>query len=175
MQHLTTLFLLITLLSCSDKKNSIALLQPYEGPILEVDGMETIFSDSAKMKVRLKATKELDFENGDKEFPEGVFIEFYEDGKMTTTLEANIGYYNKKEDLYTGVGDVIVKNSEEKQQLNTEELHWKPKDETIFTEKFVRIESGNEILLGEGLVAHQDFKTYTIIKPTGEIYNVDEN
>ena len=145
-------------------------IKPYEGPLMETSDAETLYSDSAVVRVRLQAKKQLNFESGDMEFPEGIFIEFYDvNGKISSTLKANKGFYNKKENLYTATGDVVVNSFEKDEKLNTEELHWKQDKEEIFTDKFVRIETAEEILLGEGLTAAQDFSSYKILKPTGEL------
>ena len=64
---------------------------------------------------------------------------------------------------------VEVKNIRKKEQLNTEELFWKPKDQKIYTEKFLTIRQEDQILSGEGLDAAQDLSRYKITKPTGVI------
>lgn len=154
---------------CSDK-TEVNEIQPYEGPFIEISNMETLYSDSAVVMVRVQAPKQLEFENGNSEFPDGFYIEFYEvDGSVSSTIEANKGFFNKEEKLYTATGDVEVKNIKERKKLNTEELHWKQDEEKIYTDKFVRIETADEILLGEGLTASQDFSNYKILKPTGEL------
>lgn len=121
------------------------------------------------MKVLLKAKKINEFQNGDSEFPEGIFIEFYDEfGKITSTLRANSAHYFKAEDKWRGQGDVVVINIEKKQQLNTEELFWKPATKKIFTDKFVTIKLEKEILYGTGLYADQDLTNYTLKNITGE-------
>lgn len=163
-------FVLIAVFSgCGDNADANNV-KPYEGPWMEISKMETLYSDSAIVKVRVQAQKQLEFENGDSEFPEGIFIEFYDvSGNISSTLEADKGYFDKKEKLYTAIGDVEVNSYEKDQKLNTEELYWKQDREEIYTDKFVRIETADEILLGEGLTASQDFSTYRILKPTGEL------
>lgn len=145
-------------------------VKPYEGPIMEVVDEEILYSDSAIVRVKVEAPRHLEFEGGDSEYPEGIYIEFYDvDGKISSTLEADRAVYNKKERLYTATGDVEVNSYENDEKLNTEELHWKQDEKKIYTDKFVRIETADEILLGEGLTAAQDFSSYRILKPTGEL------
>lgn len=163
------LILLLVIFSCGNSTD-VADVKPYEGPLLEIENMVTLYSDSAKVRVKVEAQKQLEFENGDSEFPEGVYVEFYDENqKISSTLRANYGYYTKKENLYKATGDVEVNSYEEDQKLNTEELFWKPDKEEIYTDKFVRIETAEEILLGEGLTATQDFSSYKILSPTGEL------
>lgn len=158
-----------------DDSTDVSEVTPYEGAMFEVENMETLYSDSAIVRVRVKAKKQLEFENGDREFPEGVYIEFYDvKGKISTTLKANTGHYNNKENLYTATGDVVVNSFEKDQKLNTEVLYWSEDKEEIYTDKFVRIETAEDILLGEGLTANQDFSNYRILKPTGELSILEE-
>jgi hypothetical protein len=51
--------------------------------------------------------------------------------------------------------------------MNTEELNWVPAKQKIFTDKFVTIQTKEEVLKGQGLEAKQDFSSYRILKPTG--------
>ncbi|MEO1098327.1 MAG: LPS export ABC transporter periplasmic protein LptC, partial [Bacteroidota bacterium] len=102
------------------------------------------------------------------------YFEFYdEEGKITSTLKANEAYYFKEEDQWRGRGDVEVKNIEQNQKLESEELFWKPSKEQIFTEKFVTITLPDKILYGEGLTAKQDFSSYHIKKPQGT-FDIEE-
>ena len=165
---------IIYLFSCEKAKNLV--LQEYNGPLLEQVDITILHSDSAQTTLKIQAPYELDFESGDKEFPKGIYVEFYDkgSGNITSTLKANKGYYYDDRKLYKGEGNVIVRNLKKKEQLNSEELFWNLKEEKIFTEKFVRIETEDEILLGEGLEASQDFENYTIKNPTG-IISIDDD
>ena len=78
-------------------------------------------------------------------------------------------YYTKKEDVYKATGNVIIKNIEKGDRLDTEELFWSRKKEEVYTDKFVKIEQGGDLLLGDGLTAKQDFSSYNIIKPKGKL------
>lgn len=171
---LPLIFLALLCWSCSESSSGSNEVKPYDGPLIEVDNMVTLYSDSAIVRVKVEAQKQLEFESGDSEFPEGIYIEFYKvDGSISSTLKANKGYYNKEENLYTALGDVVVNSYEKDQKLNTEELHWKQDEDKIYTDKFVRIETAEEILMGEGLTSNQDFTDYRILNPTGEL-NIKE-
>ncbi|MFA0961610.1 LPS export ABC transporter periplasmic protein LptC [Roseivirga sp. BDSF3-8] len=155
--------------ACSDDSKALEEMKPYEGPMLEMDSVETLFSDSAIVRVRLVAGKRLDFRNGDSEYPEGVYIEFFgPDGNLRSTLRSNKGFYHGETNLYQVDGNVEVIN-EQSEKLNTEQLFWNPADEQVYTEKFVRIQSDGQLLMGEGLRAEQDFSSYEIMKPTANI------
>lgn len=169
-----SLFLLAVIFtSCDEPKNLDMANSVYDGPMMIVKEVETLYSDSAKLKVKLKAKEQWEYSNGDRIFPQGVHIDFYDETKVpSTTLIANSGKYTKATDSYSVIGNVrIFSNKGETQKLNTEELNWNPKTEKVHTDKFVRIETAKETLTGTGLEASQDFKKYKILKPQGVFAN----
>lgn len=159
----------ISLLSGCQTKETVKPVI-YEGPLREAENILMNYTENDRMKAILKAKKIFDYQNGDQEFPEGIYLEFFDKtGKLTSTLRANTAFYFKGENRWRGRGNVIVKNIEKGQQLNTEELFWKPDTKKIFTEKFVTITDEHDVLYGTGLDAFEDMSTYTIKNPTGTI------
>ena len=158
------------ILSCSDTQEQLDEREVYDGPFHEFEGLEVWYSDSAVVKLMLQADKVLKYENGDEEYPEGIYLEFYgKDTVTTSTLKADKAYYSIDTDEYRAVGNVKLVSLEKKQKLNTEELFWNRRDQQVYTEKFVIIETQDDVLHGEGLTAAQDFSSYRILKPTGEL------
>lgn len=158
----------LLLFACGQDK-SILNEKVYEGPLLEMDSVETMYSDEGKIRIIIKAPKELSFDGGNKEWPMGLYLEIYdtETGALTTTFRSDRAFYNEDEDYYKGEGDVVVINLETGDELTTEELYWSQKEERYYTERFVTIKEGDELHTGEGLTASQDFLTYEITKPSG--------
>jgi len=141
----------------------------YNGPLKEAENVELYYSEKDKVKIKMLADLLYEFENGDREFPKGVYMEFYNEfGQLESTLRANHAFFFKKDDQWRGRGNVEVKNVEKNEQLNTEELFWKPAAKKIFTETFVTIRQQGDVIYGEGLDANQDLSDYTIKKPAGE-------
>lgn len=168
MKSLFYIFSLLAFFACSQNEKKIAFHEKYTGPLLEIDSVNTLLSDSAINKMRIIAPKQLEFVSGDRSFPNGLKIVFYKsNGKQESVLTANSGKYSKLTDLYTVTGKVIIENPEEKKKLTTEILNWNPVRKEVFTDKHVVISNPTEILEGEGLVAAQDFSTYKILKVTG--------
>lgn len=166
-------FVLLTLSACSPPETGPPVI--YDGPIREATDVELFYSENFIIKVKLKAKKVLEFQNGDREFPEGIYLEFFNEyGQLTSTLRANEAHYFKADDQWRARGKVEVINLEKNEQLNTEELFWKPAKEEIFTDKFVSIRMQNEVLYGEGLRARQDMSDYTILRPQGEFELTEE-
>lgn len=158
---------LIVLIGCEVKETAKPI--PYEGPLQEAEEVEMFYTEFDQVKVKLNAKKIFEFQNGDREFPEGIYLEFYDEfGKLTSTLKANSAFFFNEQKQWRGRGKVEVKNIEKNQQLNTEELFWKPETKRIFTEKFVTIKLESEVIYGTGLDADQDLSSYTIKNPEGE-------
>ncbi|MEM1407353.1 MAG: LPS export ABC transporter periplasmic protein LptC [Bacteroidota bacterium] len=169
-----TLLVVISVSGCGNPDQGIEEIPNYDGAIQQAEDMVLYHSENAIIKNKLVTPRFLEFVNGDREFPEGLYFEFYdEEGKITSTLKANEAYYFKEDDQWRGRGDVEVKNIEQNQKLESEELFWKPSKEQIFTEKFVTITLPDKILYGEGLTAKQDFSSYHIKKPQGT-FDIEE-
>lgn len=171
-KQLILLFLILSALSFSCSQEKQVKPDPYNGPLMELKDMETLYTDSARLKIRVTAPEELEFQNGDKEFPKGIFMEFFDVAtqKKKSNLKGNHAKYLKEKDVYIVTGDVLVKSLEEKKNLSSEELIWTPAKEEITTEKFVRIETPCEILTGDGMVSNEDFTSYRILKPKASIF-----
>jgi LPS export ABC transporter protein LptC len=142
----------------------------YKGPLQEGEDIEVLSTEKDQVKSRMKAKKIMEFQNGDLEFPEGLFLETFDEfGKLVSTLKANKAFYFKAEKKWRGQGNVVVTNIEKNEQLTTEELFWNPEQKKIYTDKFVTIKESTRILTGTGLDAKQDMSDYSIKNLTGEI------
>ena len=158
----------VAIMACDDEQRSADDFKEYAGPSLEVADAEFLFSDSAILRVRFTAQRQLQYENGDQDFPEGIYIESYEvDGTKTSTVVADRGHFDQEENKYTAEGNVMVENLESGETLKTEILYWEPRKKEIYTDRYVEVASQEEVIMGEGLTAQEDFSSYRILKPTG--------
>nr|WP_321354323.1 LPS export ABC transporter periplasmic protein LptC [uncultured Draconibacterium sp.] len=164
------------------KKNDIekikAFSSPENLPILEATNFETLSTDSGTVRFSLKAPKLLRFENEGKtfhEFPEGLLlIKYDENHKITSSIEADYAKEFIKEEKWEAKNNVIVTN-EKGDSLKTEHLIWDEKNETIFTEEYVKIISADKIITGTGLTSDQNMQNWKIKNPKGVIYVAVEN
>jgi LPS export ABC transporter protein LptC len=108
-------------------------------------------------------------EEGITEFKKGLKIYFFDtEQQIESSMSANYGKaFEKEEELFARDNVVIINVKGEK--LNTEELTWKRKEKKIYSTKFVKITTNDEIIFGEGLEANEDFSDYTIKKVKGTI------
>ncbi len=163
----SVLFISLTV-GCNQRKELLTT-EVYDGPIKEIDNIETSISDSLQIVVILRSPKLLQYENGDEHYPEGLYLEYYSDESLICTFKADNVIYTNEDGVYKGEGNVVVVNVEDGDELNTEELYWNPGEKIYYTDKFVTIESDGEIHTGEGLTANEDFSSYQIHQPAGTI------
>jgi LPS export ABC transporter protein LptC len=177
LQSKTTLLfacLCALLMACEESKQS-KKVNPYNGPIEEINDVKLLYSEAAALKVKLTTAKQFRYANDNRSYPKPVNIVFYgPTGEEVTTLRSDSGRYDKAKDLYTVIGHVVVINKQKQEKLQTPELNWNPATKKVFTEKRVEVISQltGETLYGMGLDANQDFTNYKIRKPTG-IFNVE--
>ena len=144
--------------------------------VKQIEELDEIVYNAEKFETAKVPKEVYEFINGDREFPKGLYLEFYnEAGQLESVLKANQAYFFKEENKWRGRGHVEVKNVQKSEQLNTEELFWKPAQEKIYTESFVTIRQQGDVIYGTGLDAKQDLSDYTIKKPTGEIEYKEED
>lgn len=162
------------LTACEESKQA-KKVQPYSGPIEEINDVKLLYSEAAVLRVRLTTAKQFRYENDNRRYPKPVNIVFYgETGQEETTLRSDSGRYDKGKDLYTVMGHVVVIKKQDNQKMLTALLNWSPVSKKIYTDKAVTILSPatGERLQGIGMDAPQDFSRYSIRKTTG-IFNIE--
>jgi len=160
--------------SCTnDLKDVMALPSNKKSPSQVGDSVTLLFTDSAQLKIVLKANRMLIFTKNVTEpftiLPKGVFVTFFDqDEKISSTLKANYGIrydQSKKMEAKYAV-EVVNKNGE---KLETEKLTWDEFNKTIYTDAFVKITTADQVIMGKGLKSNQDFTKYDIKQVTGTI------
>ncbi|MBI3232599.1 MAG: LPS export ABC transporter periplasmic protein LptC [Bacteroidetes bacterium] len=160
--------------SCTnDLKDVMALPRNELSPSQVGDSVTMLYTDSTKLKIMVKANRMLVFDKNVKEpltiLPRGVFVTFFDnEEKVSATLKANYGIrfdLSKRMEAKYAV-EVVNKNGE---KLETEKLTWDERTKRIYTDAFVKITTGKEIIMGKGMESNQDFTKYEIKKVTGQI------
>ncbi len=135
------------------------------------------YSDSGYIKTELKAPLAENYphlEEPELEFREGINIRFFDgSGIEDSRLRADYAIQYPSKTLWQATGNIVVVNRKG-EQLNTEKLYWSEKQEKIYSDEFVKITTDNEIIMGKGLEADQNFTNYTISEVTGQILIKDE-
>ena len=144
---------------------------PKKWPSESAKNVETIYSDSARVKVKLTSLQMDRYNDLDPriEMPKGVRILFYDDDmKVKSELTSNFAVRYEKDKRMEAKSNVVVVN-ERGERLNTEHLIWDEAMGTIRTESYVQITTADEVIFGDGLESNQDFTKYKILHPKGTI------
>jgi len=140
-------------------------------PVESAKDVETIYSDSAHILVIVKAPQ-LDRYEGEKpyyEMTKGIAVYFYDSlMQVTSKLTANYAINYDKEKIMEAKNNVVVIN-EKKEQLNTEHLVWDQRKAIIYSDKFVKINTGKMIIWGDGMNSDERFDKWKILKVKGSI------
>lgn len=167
-------FVAISILSqsCKNDINEIDALTNKSVKEDKAEDVTIIYSEDGNVKVRMFATEFIHNEVSSPPYAEmrkGLKLEFLNDSlDIESTLTARYGRY------YENKGNVLIRDSvvfinELGDTLRTEELIWSQSIRKIFTEKYVRINTPDQVMYGEGLEANEDFSWYRILKPKGVV------
>jgi len=180
------LFLIISVLllfiySC---ENDIGVVKNITNPKIMPDlsglTLETLYSDSAKLKVRVLAPE---FDNYEStacpytEFPKGIHTYFYGDsGNVVGEMTANYAIYNKSTDIWEARNNVIAYNPKG-EKLNTEQLFWDVRKKIYYSKNYSKITSpdGSKHVGEGGFEAKQDFSNYKLFGSSGSLMFKNED
>ncbi|NCP44894.1 MAG: LPS export ABC transporter periplasmic protein LptC [Flavobacteriales bacterium] len=158
--------------SCeNDIKEVESITQKAIRPIKNGTNVEFLYSEKAVVKLKITAPKMEEYGgvNHYLEMKDGIKVVFFDSLKnVNTTLTANYAIHRVAENKMEAKNDVVVVN-EKGEQLNTEHLIWLQDSSKIYSEEFVKITTEDEILMGEGFEANEDFTKWKINKIKGTI------
>ncbi len=98
---------------------------------------------------------------------------FSEDGKIISTLTALYGEINRETGMMFVRDSVVLRNLNDKQSLETEELFYNQSDSTVYTQKYVIMKKEGEGVIGRGRGIKTSpfgrFRKGDIFKPEGKL------
>ena len=178
LKSMITLIFMVMLFSC---ENSITTIQEITRvdtlPAVSAYNIEYERTDSGYLRVILRSPKMERFEGKDpySVFPEGFEITFFDTaGTAVSFIRANYGISYDKRKIMQARNDVLVKNYDTQEQLNTESLEWDQRKKTIFSNTFVKITSPDKIIYGDSLRSNESFTDRSIYHIRAELDVVDD-
>ena len=179
LKSIVVIFLATMLFGCKNDLQKVKSLDFADTlPDLSARDVKILYSEKAHVQIELTSPllirKVVDKENI-MEFPEGFTVRFFDSTlfvKSQISADYGISYEDKK--LMEARYNVVVENFETHEKLNTEELFWDRNKEKIYTDKFVKITRGEEVLTSDGLVSDQAFEQITLTHPKGVIEVKDD-
>lgn len=168
---------IVVLTGCENKfetlpKTDLLVLPSYTGR-----DFETILTDSGMIELIMRAPLMEKYDNKDlpyTEFKSGIKVTFY-DGKKepVASVVSKYAKYTQSDDLWELKDSVIVIN-ETNEKLETELLYWNQTSDRIYTDRFVKVTSGNDVLLAYGLESDSRLQNRVFKKIQAEFYITDE-
>jgi LPS export ABC transporter protein LptC len=171
-------FIILSLfVSCEKKIGTIEKSDILNLPAITGRDINTVFTDSGLVQLIVSAPLIEKYENGDdphSEFREGLKAVFY-DGKPEPTAYVSSKYarYIDKKKLWE-LKDSVVAVNEQNYKLETELLFWDQEKDLIYTDRFVKITSEDEIVMGTGFESDARMTVRKIKKVTATIYLTEE-
>ncbi len=165
--------------SCKNDIEKVNLLTSRSNmPAFSVYGFETAYSDSGRIMIELKAKEMSRYEGKNLKYDEyryGLSVRFFDDlGSVSATLRCSYARFLIEKELWEIKSDVEIDNISRNEKINTELLYWDMTRELVYSDKFVRITTEDEILTGDGFESNQDFSEWKILKPAGVISIKDQ-
>lgn len=130
------------------------------------------YTDSGFLKARVFAPILERYSNETQmqtEMKQGITAYFYNpDGRISSYLKSKYAIRDERLLMITARKDVNVVNNKG-DTLRTEELIWEERTDRIYSNKFVRINSPDKIIIGTGLESNTDFTRFKVLNITGII------
>jgi LPS export ABC transporter protein LptC len=169
------------LISCRNSIEEIKALTPdLNLPDQSGKDIEVQYTDSAKLLLKFKTPlmkRYLNKEEGPYyEFPDGIDVIFYDKSeRLQSQVTAKYAIYHDKTQIWDVRNDVVAKNLQSGEQLNTEELFWDMGKKQIYSNVFTKITNADGVYFGEnGFESNQDFTNYKLIGSRGSVNVRDE-
>lgn len=181
-KHISFYLLAISVLyGCTnDLKDVMAIPSNKLSPSQTADTVTMIYTDSAQLKIVLKANRLIQFDKNVSEpftiLPKGVNVTFFNnEEEVSNTLKANYAIrYMASKRMEARYAVEVVNNKGE--MLKTEKLIWDEANKRIYTDAFVEITTATQRITGKGLESNEDFSKYSIknVVATIQLNNEEE-
>jgi len=166
------------LFSCENDMMAVIKLSSKDSiPDISINNVHVKQSENGKMTLELTAPKMISYQNSDSytEFPNGLKIIFYDSVMQPKSeLTANYGVSYDSKRTMLARGNVVVRNFQKQEQLNTESLLYDQIAKKVSTDEFVKITTLDRTILGKGMESDELFDNWVIKNVTGTFY-VNEN
>jgi LPS export ABC transporter protein LptC len=164
-------------ISCEKKIGTIEKIDILTLPALTVRDFETVYTDSGKIQMILSAPLMESYDKSDpkySEFTSGINVYFHDGhSKPVASVTAKYAKYTDTKNLWE-LKDSVVAINEAGEKLETEQLFWDQKKALIYTDRFVKITTEDQIIQGYGLESDPRLSKRKIKNLSATIYVKEE-
>jgi len=174
------ILLTILLVSC---ENSIEVINRItnikESPAFSSNDIEVLYSDSARIKMKIVAKLVNKYNTPEKhymEFPRGILVYQYDTAKRTTAMiRADYAINHENTKIWELRNNVEARNLIKNEQLNTEELYWDQTKGIIYSTKFTKMINTDGVFYGDGgFQSKEDLTNWKMVGVKGKV-NLKDN
>lgn len=170
---LVALLGMILLVSCTSEAEKVKLLtEPQNLPLETGKNILITYTDSGYTKAKVFAPYLERFatdERNETVMKKGITAYFYsKQNKVDSYLKSKYAIRYDREKRMVARNDVVLVNSKG-DTLNTEELIWDETTQKISSDKYIRITTKDEIIMGDGFESNTEFTKYKIYSIRGVI------
>lgn len=162
------------LYSCENDMMAVVKLSSKDSiPDVTVYYVHVKQSEAGRITLEITAPKMLSFQTSDAytEFPDGLKIIFFDSiMQPKSELTANYGISWDNRRTMQARGNIVIKNFQKHEQLNTESLLYDRVKRKVSTEDFVKITQPDKIILGKGMQSDELFDNWSIQNVSGTIF-----
>lgn len=165
--------LLLLLYSCTKEKEVVLVkLHNEEDPSMSASNVDMFFSDSGKVQARLISPLLNQYigKIPRMDFPKGFKIIMYDSAlRIKSTITARYGIRFGIKGYMEARGNVIIRNEQKNEQLNTEHIIWDERNHRIYNNDPIKIITPGKVLYGNDLESDESFTRYNFKNPTGQM------
>jgi LPS export ABC transporter protein LptC len=176
-KFLPLLIIVLFIFSCEQKFETVRKSDIESLPTLTVKDFETVYTDSAKIQLVMRSPlleRYTDRKPQYSEFRKGITVLFHDSNpEPVASLTSKYARFIEDKKLWE-LKDSVVAVNEKKETLETELLYWDQEKDFVYTDRFVRITSEEQIVMGTGLEANSRFTRWKIRNVNAIIYLKDE-
>lgn len=172
----TVMFVLFPACSGGEKKLAAAVTNRDSLPVMRTVGVESLVSDSGVIRYKIIAEEWSVYDKMEPPFwafEKGLYLEqFNEELVAEATIKADTAYYYEDQKLWELRSNVHIENLKQ-EKFDTELLYWNQKTEKVYSDKKIRIEQDDKIIVGYGFESNQQLTDY-VIRDTEGIFYIEE-
>jgi LPS export ABC transporter protein LptC len=167
----------ISLVSCEKKSGNYPTIDILTLPSLTAKNFKSVYTDSGLIQLELSAPLMESYDRSEipyTEFRSGIKVLFYDGHKEpVASVTAKYAKYTDSKTLWE-LQDSVIAINESGERLETELLYWDQKKGLIYTDRFVKITTEDQIIQGYGLESDPKLSSRKIKDISAIIYLKEE-
>ena len=171
---IVVLLLASMLFSCENEMSAVIKLSTKDSiPDIAITNVKVMQSEMGNITYELIAPKMISYQKLEAytELPNGLRIIFYDSiMQPKSEITANYGISWDNKNTMEARGNVVIRNFQKNEQLNTESLIYDLNARKVSTTEFVKITTPDRLILGKGMESDELFDNWVIKDVTSTIF-----